>query len=68
MGLLTDPANEENKKKTFIVKYHSRICIFIVFSSVAWLCCLAHDNFSASKYPKYILIYFEVAIFLFVFF
>ncbi|XKL67971.1 hypothetical protein PGB90_003462 [Kerria lacca] len=50
MGLLTDPANEENKKKTFIVKYHSRICIFIVFSSVAWLCCLAHDNFSASTY------------------
>lgn len=47
MGLLTDPTNDENTKKTFIVKYHSKICLLMVFCSVTWLCFLAHDNFSA---------------------
>ncbi|KAK7597859.1 hypothetical protein V9T40_010084 [Parthenolecanium corni] len=50
MGLLTDPTNDENTKKTFIVKYHSKICILMVFCSVTWLCFLAHDNFSAGTY------------------
>ncbi|XP_065217593.1 glycosylphosphatidylinositol anchor attachment 1 protein [Planococcus citri] len=50
MGLLTDPTTEENTKKTFIVKYHGKLCLVMILSSVAWLCFLAHDNFSASTY------------------
>ena len=54
MGLLTDPTMEENPKKTFIVKYHGRLSVLMILSSIVWLVFLANDNFSAGNITKFV--------------